>query len=86
MSATIITSAQPLRIIVVEDNEELRASLVSGLRQFKHTVRGVGDGSSLDASLREAPADMVILELGLPGEDGIEIARRLRRSSDCGIV
>ena len=79
-------SSQPLRVIVVEDNEELRASLVSGLRHFQHDVRGVGDGHSLDDALREAPADMVVLDIGLPGEDGIEIARRLRRSSNYGIV
>jgi two-component system OmpR family response regulator len=77
---------QKLCLIVVEDNEELREILVTGLSHFGHDVRGVGDGGALDVALKEAPADMVILDLGLPGEDGIEIARRLRRSSKCGIV
>jgi len=86
MLTPISTSSQSLRIIVVEDDESLRTSLVNGLRHFKHDVRGVGDGQSLDAALREATTDMVVLDIGLPGEDGLEIARRLRRTSDFGIV
>ena len=75
-----------LRVIVVEDSDELRLILVAGLSEFGHQVRGVDCGRALDAAMAEAPADMVILDIGLPGEDGMSIARRLRRNSKCGIV
>lgn len=75
-----------LDVIVVEDDPELRDILVSGLRFFGHRVRGAGCGKALDAELATSPADVVILDLGLPDEDGIEIARRLRRDHPCGIV
>lgn len=86
MHDAIPTPSQALRIIVVEDSEELRLLLVSGLGQLGHQVRGVADGPALDAALNEAPAEMVILDIGLPGEDGVAIAKRLRRSCTCGIV
>jgi len=75
-----------LSIIVVEDNHELRDILVAGLRHFGHRPRGVCDGQALDMALSESPADIIILDLGLPGEDGIAIASRLREQSSCGIV
>lgn len=77
---------QPLRIIVVEDSDELRLLLVSGLSEFGHRVRGVESGQALDAAMADTPAEVVILDIGLPGEDGMSIARRLRRNCKCGIV
>lgn len=76
----------PLKIIVVEDSEELRVLLVTGLREFGHQVRGVADGDALDTALSDEPADIVILDIGLPGEDGMTIAQRLRQLYKCGIV
>ena len=75
-----------LNIVVVEDNVELCDILVTGLSYFGHFVRGAGNGFVLDQLMAENPADIVILDLGLPGEDGISIARRLRRDTKCGIV
>jgi two-component system OmpR family response regulator len=80
------TFVPSLRVIVVEDNHELRDILVTGLRHFGHRSLGVGDGRALDKTLAESPADIIILDLGLPGEDGIAIARRLRENCSCGIV
>ncbi len=78
-------SAQ-LRVIVVEDDHELLDILVTGLRHFGHHALGVCDGAALDKVMAESPTDIVVLDLGLPGEDGIAIAKRLRNSCDCGIV
>ena len=75
-----------LRIIVVEDEEDSRTVLVTILSRFGHDVRGVVDGVSLDRALADYPADVVVLDLNLPGEDGVDIAKRLRRTINCGIV
>lgn len=79
-------NASKLRIIIVEDEEELRSVLVAVLSRLGLDVRGVGDGASLDFVLVEYPADIIVLDLNLPGEDGINIAQRLRQSCSCGIV
>ncbi|MBW4053861.1 MAG: response regulator transcription factor [Proteobacteria bacterium] len=84
--ATENTFVTSLRIIVVEDNHELRDILVTGLHYFGHRLRGVSDGQTLDRALAESPADIIILDLGLPGEDGIAIARRLRKNYSYGVV
>jgi DNA-binding response OmpR family regulator len=81
-----MTSQEPIHIIVVEDDLELQDILVTGLRHFRHDVRGASDGIALDKALAERSADIVILDLGLPGEDGISIALRLRKTCSCGIV
>lgn len=86
MKPARIPLSQPIDIIVVEDDPELRDILVSGLKFFGHTVRSAVGGKALDAALAISPADIVILDLGLPDEDGISISNRLRRDFNCGIV
>lgn len=76
----------PLRVIVVEDEPKLQENIIIGLTHHGFEVTGVADGIGLDAALAERPADMVVLDLGLPGEDGIEIARRVRARSDIGLI
>ena len=78
--------APKLRVIFVEDEDELRELLVAILTRFGHDARGAGDGVALDRLLADYPADVIVLDLNLPGEDGISIARRLRAGSNCGII
>lgn len=70
--------AAPLDIIVVEDYDTLREELVSFLQRPGWRVRGADSGEQLDALLRQQPAHVVTLDLNLPFEDGISIAKRLR--------
>ncbi|MBF0515987.1 MAG: response regulator transcription factor [Nitrospirae bacterium] len=81
-----VPSAEALHVIVVEDDEQLCDIMVTGLTYLGFGVVGVGDGKALDAAAAQTPPDVVVLDLGLPGEDGIEIINRLRRTSDCGVV
>ncbi len=67
-----------LDIILVEDNDALREELVSFLQRPGWAVRGVDCGEAMDAALRSRPADIALLDLNLPFEDGLGIARRLR--------
>ncbi|MEI6874952.1 MAG: response regulator transcription factor, partial [Spirochaetota bacterium] len=78
--------APKLRVIFVEDEEELREVLVAVHSRFGHDARGCGDGASLDRLLADYPADVIVLDLNLPGEDGISISRRIRAGSNCGII
>ena len=72
-------SAQP-RIIFVEDNEQLREEMVHYLSDEGFIVRGVDSGEALNRALEDHPADILILDLNMSGEDGISIARRIRQA------
>ena len=73
-------------IVVVEDEASLRADLVEYLSACGHGVVGCGDGIELDVALARRPADIIILDVNLPGEDGFSIAKRLRDHSEVGII
>jgi len=73
-----------VRVLIVEDREDAAESLAMLLEVAGHTVRTAPDGlSALDAATEFAP-DVVLSDLGLPGIDGFEVARRLRaRGPEC---
>ncbi|WP_169805855.1 hybrid sensor histidine kinase/response regulator [Azohydromonas lata] len=77
--------AAALRVLVVEDNPDGSAMLVSLLEALGHRVARAADGPE---ALRQAAAlrpQLVLLDLGLPGMDGCEVARRLRADAElCG--
>ena len=73
--------APALSIVVVEDQDALRQITVEFLQSQGHRVVGVPDGETLDECLASDSADVVMLDLNLPGEDGLSICRRLRASS-----
>lgn len=76
-----------LEIIVVEDHRLLRDELVDYLSSPDWHVRGVSSGRELDVAMTETPADVLVLDLNLPQEDGISIARRIRKAfPEIGIV
>ena len=77
----------PLSVIIIEDEEPIRAEVSDYLSHHGFSVRSAPDGAGLERLMLDAPADVIVLDLGLPHEDGIEIARRLRRQrSAIGIV
>lgn len=67
-----------MRLLVVEDNDRLAESLTSLLRGDGHAVDRVASGEEADATLAAEAFDLVILDLGLPGMDGMDVLRRLR--------
>ena len=80
-----VTGRDP-RVLVVEDDEEIALVLQRSLRLEGYEVRIAGDGeTALDQSAAFNP-DLVILDLGLPKLDGIEVARRLRSADDVPIL
>jgi two-component system, OmpR family, phosphate regulon response regulator OmpR len=70
------------RVIVVDDDAELRSLLRRFLTEHGFETRTVDGGASLDRELSRSPADAVVLDLMLSGEDGLAICRRLRAAGD----
>jgi DNA-binding response OmpR family regulator len=79
-----------LNIVVVEDHDALREVTIAALQGDGHRVTGVASGQALSALQADSsfpPADLLVLDLNLPGEDGISIAKRIRQSHpEVGIV
>jgi two-component system, OmpR family, alkaline phosphatase synthesis response regulator PhoP len=73
-------------VLVVEDEIEIARVVRDYLRNAGFEVIVVGDGGSAVASLRSAKPDLLVLDLGLPGRDGLDVAREIRRWSDTPIV
>jgi DNA-binding response OmpR family regulator len=74
------------RILVVDDDHTVREVVVSYLRAAGHQVAEAADGESALQSMRDQPADLVVLDLMLPGIDGLEVCRRLRETSDVPVI
>ncbi|MFO0879903.1 MAG: ATP-binding protein [Gemmataceae bacterium] len=67
------------RLLLVEDNLDSRRMMVDLLRLWGHEVVGVGDGPGALALLAEGGPDAVIIDIGLPGMDGFQLAQAIRR-------
>ncbi|MFI0508974.1 response regulator transcription factor [Streptomyces sp. WSLK1-5] len=76
-------ASQETRVLVVEDDRGIAESLERGLRQAGYAVEGARTGR---AALAAASCDVVLLDLGLPDIDGVEVCRRLRARSDAAII
>ncbi|MFO1318863.1 MAG: two-component system response regulator OmpR [Burkholderiales bacterium] len=70
------------RILVVDDDRRLRELLHQYLTAQGFHVQAVEDGAAMDLALGGSSVDLVVLDLMLPGEDGISICRRLRAAGD----
>ena len=78
------TTGDALKVLVVEDDPGIARSLVRGLDRAGYQARSVETGR---AALTAVPTpDVVLLDLGLPDVDGVEICRLLRRQSDLAII
>ena len=73
-------------IIVVDDEADVRAMLAEALEASGHAVRTAADGDGLRRLVADRRPALVVLDLGLPGEDGLRLARWLREHHDPGIV
>jgi two-component system OmpR family response regulator/two-component system response regulator QseB len=68
-----------MRILLVEDDASLGEGLRTALRRAAYTVDWLRDGASALAAIRDGDIDLVVLDLGLPQMDGIEVIRQARR-------
>lgn len=81
------TRNEVLRIAVLEDEDDLREKiLLPALRDFGFQVTGAASAGELYRHLVAQTFDIILLDIGLPDEDGISVARHLRSISNVGLV
>jgi len=71
-----------MRILVVDDDPEIVSFVRRGLAYEGYKVDTAADGSEALAKAREKEPDLVILDIMMPGIDGLEVSKRLRQGSD----
>jgi two-component system, OmpR family, response regulator len=73
-------------ILIVDDDAQIRQLLSDYLSDFGMSVVAVADGKAMAEALKKSSFDLVILDLMLPGEDGLSLCRSLRAESDIPIL
>jgi two-component system OmpR family response regulator len=73
-------------VLVVDDDPYLREVVRYALAREGFTVREAADGAAALASVAEQPPDLVVLDVLMPELDGLEVCRRLRRTSTVPVV
>ena len=76
----------PQSILIVEDEIELAKIIRDYLENAGFRVDSVGDGSAAVSAFQLNPPDLVLLDLNLPGMEGLDVAREIRRKSDIPII
>ncbi|HNV13642.1 MAG: response regulator transcription factor [Actinomycetales bacterium] len=74
------------RVLVVDDDPTILRTLRINLRARNYEVEAVTNGRDALSAFMEAPPDLVVLDLGLPDVDGVEVLRRMRRISRVPVV
>ncbi len=74
------------RILIVDDDEDIRKLLEEYLRKNGFDAQAVADGPAMREALVAKPASMVVLDLMLPGEDGLSLCRQLRARSQVPVL
>ena len=74
------------RILIVDDDEDIRKLLEEYLRKNGFDAHAVADGPAMREALAAKPANLVVLDLMLPGEDGLSLCRQLRARSQVPVL
>ena len=75
-----------VRVLVVDDDPAIRNMLSEYLSTHGYEVAAAANGEAMRAELERAAPAVVLLDIGLPGEDGLTLARYLRERYGCGII
>jgi two-component system phosphate regulon response regulator OmpR len=76
----------PERVLIVEDDREVREAVADYLASHGYDCAQAADGKAMRAALAEGAPDLVLLDLRLPGEDGLSLARWLRDNHSVAII
>jgi two-component system OmpR family response regulator len=78
--------AHEAHILVVEDDGEMRTLIAKLLRQNGYRVTGARDGREMWETLGNAPVDLILLDVMLPGQSGLDLTRALRAKTRVPII
>ena len=70
-----------MNILLVEDDRLLADGVINALRREGFTINHISDGNTAASQIRAEPPDILILDLGLPGMDGIDVLKAVRRAN-----
>jgi len=73
-------------VLIVDDDESVRTMVAEYLESHGYTTAQAADGAAMRAAIEQAAPDVVLLDLNLPREDGLTLARYLRERYDVGII
>ncbi len=71
-----------MRILLVEDDQMIAEAISLGLKNARYAVDWVNNGRTAETALNSQQYDLVLLDLGLPGQDGLTVLRHLRQSKN----
>ena len=80
------TPNQTSRILIVEDDAEIAEMLAAMFREHSFETAVAGSGSEMDLMLKDSSFNLLLLDIMLPGEDGLSICRRIRSQSSLPII
>lgn len=80
------SNASTHRVLIVEDDEVTRARITAYFESENYQVSQSEDGTDIDRIIAESAIDVVLLDINLPGKDGLQLARELSEKSDVGII
>jgi two-component system OmpR family response regulator len=86
MTDSVAVSAGETLILMVEDDPEISRLVSEFMRREGFRIETAPDGRAMDAALKQMRPDLIILDLMLPGEDGLSICRRLRNDGATPIL
>jgi two-component system, OmpR family, response regulator PhoP len=80
------TAAENISVCTVEDDDDLREEIIAALASRGFAVRGFSCAGEFYKGLLQAPCDIIVLDINLPGENGIAVAEFLHGTSQAGII
>jgi two-component system, OmpR family, response regulator len=81
-----ITAGMRERILIVDDDEDIRSLLEQYLRKNDFDAQAVADGTRMREAMTAKPVSLIVLDLMLPGEDGLSLCRQLRTKSQVPVL
>lgn len=81
-----LMAVSPAHIVIVEDDLVTRVKLAAYFTAAGYRVSEAQDGAEMNQILADRPADILMIDINLPGDDGLQLTRELRQRSEVGII